>query len=172
VSVRLRTSANGLDAEEFCAKKPGLIHARVGLHGDKGPWKNRSGFDEIGGAVSELFCIEGTPTHPKSPPIIPICDNVVGWLGTVGIFTACGRGRQLSRHCFSDPNLAVAVFGRHFRQSLCPSDRRIFRRARRRRSRSAHGGDAVGQVSRSRSPGSFRTVLMPEARANPSGSHH
>src|SRR5262249_16695669 len=26
---------NGLDAEELCAKKPGLIHARVVLHGDK-----------------------------------------------------------------------------------------------------------------------------------------
>src|SRR6516225_595196 len=82
---------NGLDAEELCAKKPGLIHAKVLLHGDKGPWKNRPGFDEVGGAVSGLFCIEGTPTHPKSPPIIPICDNVVGWLGTVGILAALRR---------------------------------------------------------------------------------
>ena len=82
---------NGLDAEELCAKKPGLIHASVVLHGDKGPWKNRVGFDEIGGAVSGLFCIEGTPTNPKSPPIIPICDNVVGWLGTVGILSALRR---------------------------------------------------------------------------------
>ena len=53
---------HGLGAEELCAKKPGLIHARVVLHGDKGPWKNRPGFDEIGGAVSGLFCLEGTPT--------------------------------------------------------------------------------------------------------------
>src|SRR5262249_10984772 len=66
-------------------------HARVVLYGDKGPWKNRVGFDEIGGAVSGLFCVEGTPTHPKSPPIIPICDNVVGWLGTVGILAALRR---------------------------------------------------------------------------------
>src|SRR6516165_3464963 len=82
---------NGLDAEELCAKKPGLIHATVLLHGNKGPWKNRPGFDEIGGAVSGLFSIEGTPTHPKSPPIIPICDNVVGWLGTIGILAALRR---------------------------------------------------------------------------------
>src|SRR5262245_35007776 len=83
--------ANGLDAEELCAKKPGLIHARVVLHGDKGPWKNRPGFDEVGAAVAGLFCIEGTPTQPKSPPIIPICDNAVGWLGTVGILAALRR---------------------------------------------------------------------------------
>jgi crotonobetainyl-CoA:carnitine CoA-transferase CaiB-like acyl-CoA transferase len=82
---------NGLSAEELCAKKPGLIHAEVLLHGDKGPWKNRPGFDEIGAAVTGLFCIEGTPTQPKSPPIIPICDNVVGWLGTIGILAALRR---------------------------------------------------------------------------------
>ena len=82
---------NGLSAEELCAKKPGLIHAQVLLHGDKGPWRNRPGFDEIGAAVTGLFCIEGTPAQPKSPPIIPICDNVVGWLGTVGILSALQR---------------------------------------------------------------------------------
>src|SRR5215472_3387257 len=82
---------NGLDAEELCAKKPGLIHASVLLHGATGPWQNRPGFDEIGAAVTGLFCIEGTPTEPKSPPIIPICDNVMGWLGTVGILAALRR---------------------------------------------------------------------------------
>jgi len=82
---------NGLDAEELCAKRRGLIHASVLLHGATGPWKNRPGFDEIGAAVTGLFCIEGTPTEPKSPPIIPICDNVMGWLGTVGILAALRR---------------------------------------------------------------------------------
>ena len=82
---------NGLDAETLSAKKPGLIHAQVLLHGNKGPWKNRPGFDEIGAAVSGLFTIEGTPTHPKSPPIIPIVDNIVGWLGTIGIVAALRR---------------------------------------------------------------------------------
>jgi crotonobetainyl-CoA:carnitine CoA-transferase CaiB-like acyl-CoA transferase len=82
---------NGLDAEELSAKKPGLIHASVLLHGDEGPWSNRPGFDEIGATVSGLFCIEGSPGHPKHPPIIPICDNVVAWLGTVGVLEALRR---------------------------------------------------------------------------------
>ena len=81
----------GLTAEELCAAKPGLIHAKVVLHGDTGPWSNRPGFDEIGAAVSGVFCIEGTATFPKSPVIVPICDNVVGWLGTVGILEALRR---------------------------------------------------------------------------------
>src|SRR5215467_4488945 len=82
---------DGLDAEELCARKPGLIHARVVAYGDKGPWKDRTGFDETGAAVAGVFCTEGTPTHPKSPPIIPICDNVVGWFGTVGVIAALRR---------------------------------------------------------------------------------
>jgi crotonobetainyl-CoA:carnitine CoA-transferase CaiB-like acyl-CoA transferase len=82
---------HGLDAETLSKKKPGLIHARVVAHGDKGPWKNRPGFDEVGAAVSGLFTSEGTPEHPQSPPIIPIADNVVGWLGTVGILSALRR---------------------------------------------------------------------------------
>jgi crotonobetainyl-CoA:carnitine CoA-transferase CaiB-like acyl-CoA transferase len=82
---------HGLDAESLCAHKPGLIHATVVLHGEKGPWSNRPGFDEIGSAVSGLFAIEGSLTQPKQPPIVPICDNVVAWLGTTGILAALRR---------------------------------------------------------------------------------
>ena len=82
---------NGLDAETLAAKRPGLIHARVVLNGDKGPWKNRVGFDEVGAALSGVFTTEGTPDHPHSPPVIPIVDNMVGWLGTVGVLEALRR---------------------------------------------------------------------------------
>jgi crotonobetainyl-CoA:carnitine CoA-transferase CaiB-like acyl-CoA transferase len=82
---------HGLDAEELAAKKPGLIHTRVVHHGDQGPWKNRPGFDETGAAVSGVFSIEGSLANPRSPPIIPIVDNVVGWLGTVGVLSALNR---------------------------------------------------------------------------------
>src|SRR5262244_2345494 len=66
---------NGLDAEELCTKKPGLIDASVLLHGATGPWQNRPGFDEIGAAVTGLFCIEGTPMEPKTAPYIPDCQQ-------------------------------------------------------------------------------------------------
>ena len=82
---------NGLGAEQLAAKKPGIVHAHVALHGDTGPWSNRPGFDEVGAAVAGVFTIAGTPETPKSPTIIPICDNVVGWLGTVGILAALRR---------------------------------------------------------------------------------
>jgi len=82
---------DGLTAEELIQKRPGLIHAKVVLHGERGPWSNWVGFDEIGAAVSGVFANEGTPAQPQQPAIVPICDNVVGWLGTVGVLEALRR---------------------------------------------------------------------------------
>src|ERR1700719_44287 len=83
--------SNGLDAEELCEKKPGLIHASVVLHGETGPWSNRPGFDEIGATVSGVFALEGSLASPKQPPVVPVCDNIIGWLSTVGILAALRR---------------------------------------------------------------------------------
>lgn len=82
---------HGLDAHTLASKRVGLVHVSVVLHGEHGPWSNRPGFDEIGAAVSGLFAIEGSPEHPRQPPIVPICDYVVGWLGTVGVLAALRR---------------------------------------------------------------------------------
>src|SRR5260221_14195965 len=82
---------HGLEAEELCARKPGLVHATVVPHGTKGPWSNRPGFDEIGATVAGLFALEGTLSRPQTPPILPICDNVVGWLPAIGVFAARRR---------------------------------------------------------------------------------
>ena len=148
---------NGLTAEELCAKKPGLIHAKVILHGDTGPWSNRPGFDEIGAAVSGVFCIEGSPALPKSPVIVPICDNVVGWLGhgrhPRGAAPARDGGWQLSGRRVSDPNRAMAAFAWDFRQGVRGNYGRIERRALLCRSRSVQCGDSAGHLPGNDRPG-------------------
>ena len=53
----------GLTAEELCSERPGLIHAKVTLHGETGPWSNRTGFDETAGAVTGVFALEGVPEY-------------------------------------------------------------------------------------------------------------
>jgi len=82
---------HGLTAEELCSKRPGLIHAKVTLHGETGPWSNRTGFDETAGAVTGVFALEGTPNNPKLPPIRVVCDYIASWLTTVGIMSALRR---------------------------------------------------------------------------------
>ena len=169
---------NGLYAEELCAKKPGLIHATVVTHGENGPWSNRPGFDEIGAAVAGLFSIEGTPSQPKQPPIVPICDNVVGWLGTVGILAALRRRAieggsyrvvvsltrtvlwLLSLGIF-DKQYAHATAGSSDEHTYVPPD--LF-------TADTPLGRYQGvteQVQMSGTPGSFRTVLVPRGSSKP-----
>jgi crotonobetainyl-CoA:carnitine CoA-transferase CaiB-like acyl-CoA transferase len=169
---------NGLDAEELCARKPGLVHARVVPHGDKGPWKNRTGFDEIGAAVAGLFCIEGTPTHPKQPPIVPICDNVVGWLGTVGILAALRRRAveggsyrvtvSLTRSVLW--LLSLGIFDKAYSQETAGSSDEHADVAPDLFTAETPLGTYQGmtdQVAMSRTPGSFRTVLVPRGSSKP-----
>jgi hypothetical protein len=169
---------HGLGAEELCAKRPGLIHARVALHGDKGPWKNRPGFDEIGGAVSGLFCLEGTPTHPKSPPIIPICDNVVGWLGTVGVLAALRRraiegGSYRVTVSLTRTLLwlySLGMFDKDYVKATAGSSDEHAEVAPDQFTAETPLGTYQGltdQVVMSRTSGSFRTVLVPRGSSKP-----
>src|SRR5215472_8596476 len=168
---------NGLDAEALCAKRPGLIHAQVLLHGDKGPWQNRPGFDEIGGAVSGLFCIEGTPTNPKSPPIIPICDNVVGWLGTIGILAALRRraiegGSYRVRVSLTRTLLwlySLGIFDKDYARATAGSSDEHADIAPDLFTAETPLGTYQGITEKllSRTPASFRTVLVPRGSSKP-----
>ncbi len=169
---------HGLDAEELCAKKPGLVHATVVLHGEKGPWSNRPGFDEIGAAVAGLFSIEGTPTHPKSPPIIPICDNVVGWLCTVGVLAALRRRAieggsyrvvvSLTRTVLW--LLSLGIFDKAYAQATAGSTDEHTYVAPDLFTAETPLGTYQGltdQAVMSRTSGSFRTVLVPRGSSKP-----
>lgn len=169
---------NGLTAEELSHKKPGLIHATVVAHGERGPWANRVGFDEIGAAVSGLFSIEGTPSRPKSPPIIPICDNVVGWLGTVGVLEALRRRAieggsyrvvvSLTRTVLW--LLSLGIFDKAYAQETAGSTDEHMYVAPDLFTAETPLGTYQGmtdQVVLSRTPGSFRTVLEPRGSSKP-----
>ena len=168
----------GLTAEELGQKKPGLIHAKVVLHGEQGPWSNRVGFDEIGAAVSGLFTIEGTPTQPKSPAIIPICDNVVGWLGTVGVLEALRRRAteggsyrvvvSLTRTVLW--LLSMGIFDKAYaRETAGLTDEHSYAAPDLFTAETPLGTyqGFTDQVVLSRTPGAFRTVLVPRGSSKP-----
>jgi crotonobetainyl-CoA:carnitine CoA-transferase CaiB-like acyl-CoA transferase len=170
--------SHGLDAEELCAKKPGLIHATVVLHGEQGPWSNRPGFDEIGATVSGLFALEGSLSSPKQPPIVPICDNVVGWLGTVGVLAALRRRAveggsykvvvSLTRTVLWQ--LALGIFDRAFAHATAGSSEEHTNVAPDLFRAETPLGTYQGldeQVYLSKSPGSFRTVIVPRGSNKP-----
>jgi crotonobetainyl-CoA:carnitine CoA-transferase CaiB-like acyl-CoA transferase len=169
---------HGLDAESLCAQKPGLIHATVVLHGENGPWSNRPGFDEIGAAVSGLFAIEGSPTQPKQPPIVPICDNVVAWLGTTGILEALRR-RAIEGGSYRVTvsltrvvlwMLSLGIFDKAYAKATAGSTDEHKYVAPDLFTAETPLGTYQGmtdQVVLSRTPGSFQTVLVPRGSSKP-----
>jgi crotonobetainyl-CoA:carnitine CoA-transferase CaiB-like acyl-CoA transferase len=169
---------HGLDAETLCEQKPGLIHAIVAMHGEKGPWSNRPGFDEIGAAVSGLFTIEGSPTRPKQPPIVPIADNVVGWLGTTGILAALRRRAieggsyrvvvSLTRSVLW--LLSLGIFDKAYAKATAGSSDEHTYIAPDLFTAETPLGTYQGmtdQIVMSRTPGFFRTVLAPRGSSKP-----
>jgi crotonobetainyl-CoA:carnitine CoA-transferase CaiB-like acyl-CoA transferase len=169
---------HGLDAESLCAQKPGLIHATVVLHGENGPWSNRPGFDEIGAAVSGLFAIEGSPTQPKQPPIVPICDNVVAWLGTTGILEALRR-RAIEGGSYRVTvsltrvvlwMLSLGIFDKAYAKATAGSTDEHKYVAPDLFTAETPLGTYQGmtdQVVLSRTPGAYRTVLVPRGSSKP-----
>jgi crotonobetainyl-CoA:carnitine CoA-transferase CaiB-like acyl-CoA transferase len=167
-----------LDADVLCEQKPGLIHATVVLHGEKGPWSNRPGFDEIGATVSGLFTIEGSLTRPKQPPIVPICDNVVAWLGTTGILAALRR-RAIEGGSYRVTVsltrtvlwlLSLGIFDKDYaRETAGSSDEHAYIAPDLFTAETPLGTyqGMTDQVVLSRTPGSFRTVLVPRGSSKP-----
>jgi hypothetical protein len=169
---------HGLEAEELCARRPGLIHATVVLHGTKGPWSNRPGFDEIGAAVAGLFALEGTLSRPKQPPIVPICDNVVGWLATIGVLAALRRRAieggsyrvvvSLTRTVLW--LLSLGIFDKAYAKATSGSTEEHGYVAPDLFTAETPLGTYQGmtdQVLMSRTPGSFNTVLVPRGSSKP-----
>src|SRR5246127_5042921 len=167
-----------LDAEALCGQKPGLIHATVVLHGENGPWSNRPGFDEIGATVSGLFTIEGSSTRPRQPPIVPIVDNVVAWLGTTGILAALRRRAieggsyrvvvSLTRTVLWF--LSLGIFDKAYANATAGSTDEHTYIAPNLFTAETPLGTYQGmtdQIVMSRPPGSFRTVLVPRGSSKP-----
>jgi CoA-transferase family III len=169
---------HGLDAETLCEQKPGLIHATVVLHGEKGPWSNRPGFDEIGAAVSGVFAIEGSAARPRQPVIVPIVDNVVGWLGTTGIVAALRR-RAIEGGSYRVTVsltrtvlwlLSLGIFDKAYAKATAGSTDEHTYVAPDLFTAETPLGTYQGmtdQIVLSRTPGAYRTVLAPRGSSKP-----
>lgn len=81
----------GMTAAECAARRPGIIYCNTSAHGDKGPWINRPGFDQVAGAVTGMMVFEGEPEHPQIPVINVVNDYLVSWLAAAGCMAALAK---------------------------------------------------------------------------------
>jgi len=168
----------GLTADELCSKHPGLIHAKISLCGDTGPWSNRTGFDEVAGAVTGLFALEGTPENPRLPPIRIVCDYIVGWFTSVGIMSALRR-RAIEGGSYRIVVslmgvtlwlLSLGIFDKKYAHVTAgSSDEHTYIAPDLFTAETPLGlyQGITEQVVMSRTPGSFRTVLVPRGSSKP-----
>jgi crotonobetainyl-CoA:carnitine CoA-transferase CaiB-like acyl-CoA transferase len=81
----------GLTPEDAARERPGIIYVSLTLHGLRGPWADRPGFDQTAGCVSGIMALEGSPEQPQLPPIAVVNDYLVSWLAQVGVVAAVRR---------------------------------------------------------------------------------
>src|SRR6266487_3235748 len=125
-----------------------------------------------------LFTIEGSPTRPKQPPIVPIADNVVGWLGTTGILAALRRRAieggsyrvvvSLTRTVLW--LLSLGIFDKAYAKATADSTDEHKYIAPDLFTAETPLGTYQGmtdQIVLSRTPGAYRTVLVPRGSSKP-----
>jgi crotonobetainyl-CoA:carnitine CoA-transferase CaiB-like acyl-CoA transferase len=84
-------SSIGFSAEEAAAVRPGIVHATNTLNGERGPWKDRVGFDQTAGSLTGMAHLEGGGGEPRLSPILVVNDYIVSWLTTAGVVAALRR---------------------------------------------------------------------------------
>jgi hypothetical protein len=168
----------GLTAHELCSKHPGLIHAKVTLCGETGPWSNRTGYDEVAGAITGVFALEGTPENPRLPPIQIVCDYIVGWFASVGIMSALRRRAVEGGSYRVVVSLAgvtlwlfsLGLFDKKYANATAgSSDEHTYVAPDQFTAETPLGlyQGMTEQVVMSKTPGSFRTVLVPRGSSKP-----
>jgi len=164
--------AIGLSAAEAAAVRPGIVHATVSLHGETGPWRDRIGFDQSAGAVSGMLLREGGGERPALPPVGVVNDYIVAWLLATGITEALARravegGSYRVHVSLTRAALwlqSLGVFEREYAHRTAGSDERHAYLEPETFTAVTPLGDYQGmtdQVKMSRSPGGYRTVLLP-----------
>jgi crotonobetainyl-CoA:carnitine CoA-transferase CaiB-like acyl-CoA transferase len=168
----------GLSAQELCAKHPGLIHIQVFLHGDKGPWANRVGFDESAGAVTGFNFIEGSDEEPRLSSVKVVNDYISGWLANIGALAALRRRAieggsyrvtvSLTRTCLW--MLSLGLFDSAFaRETAGSTDEHTYVPPELFQARTplGHYQGVTEQVQMAKTPGEYSTILIPRGSSEP-----
>ena len=81
----------GLTPRDAARERPGIIYVSITLHGDRGPWRDRPGFDQSAGSVTGIMTLEGSDQAPQLPPVVVVNDYLTSWLAQVGVVAALKR---------------------------------------------------------------------------------
>jgi crotonobetainyl-CoA:carnitine CoA-transferase CaiB-like acyl-CoA transferase len=165
-------SGLGLSAERAAEIRPGIIHTTVSLHGERGPWAGRVGFDQTAGCVTGMMTLEGTPDQPKLPHITVVNDYLVPWLATTGICAALMRRAteggsyrvHISLTRIALWIISLGVFDKNYAHAIAGTGERhayLDPETFTAETPLGHYQGVTDQVRMSETPGEFSTILVP-----------
>ncbi len=167
-----------LSAAEAAELRPGLVHATVSLNGTYGPWADRLGFDQTAGSLVGMMGLEGDGQRPMLPPIMVVNDYIVSWLLAAGVVTALARrateGGSYRVHVSLTRAalwiLALGIFDRDYAHAVAgQGDRHRYLDPETFTAQTplGHYQGVTDQVTMSRTPGRYRTILVPRGSGRP-----
>ncbi|MFJ2811093.1 CoA transferase [Kitasatospora sp. NPDC087271] len=168
----------GLTAQEAAHLRPGIVHATASLNGERGPWAERVGFDQSAGSLTGMMLLEGGGQRPALPPILVVNDYIVSWLMAAGVVEALTRrathGGSYRVHVSLTRAalwiLAMGVFDHAYAHETAGHGEQHAYLPPRTFTADTPLGRYQGvtdQVAMSRTPGRYRTVLVPRGSCRP-----
>ncbi|MFJ3219957.1 CoA transferase [Kitasatospora sp. NPDC086801] len=168
----------GLSAQEAAHLRPGIIHATASLNGERGPWADRVGFDQTAGSLVGMMLLEGDGERPALPPVLVVNDYIVSWLMAAGVVEALTRrateGGSYRVHVSLTRAalwiLGMGVFDRDYARETAGRGEEHAYLAPETFTADTPLGRYQGvtdQVRMSRTPGRYRTVLVPRGSCRP-----
>ena len=167
-----------LTAEEIAEVRPGIVHVDMSLYGSRGPWANRTGFDQNAGGVSGALSIEGTPQAPRLTEIFVVNDYAMAWLAAAGTMAALKRRAteggsyrvRISLVRLSLWLLQMGIFDKAYARSVAGSEKdhaylppELFTAE----TPCGYYQGVTDQVFMSRTPGFYRIPLVPRGSSRP-----
>ncbi|HWD07114.1 MAG TPA: CoA transferase [Amycolatopsis sp.] len=171
-------SGLGLSPQGAAQLRPGIIHTTVSLHGERGPWAQRVGFDQTAGCVTGMMTLEGSPDQPVLPHIGVVNDYLVPWLATTGICAALMRRAteggsyrvHISLTRIALWIISLGVFDKEYARTVAGTgDRHAYLDPETFTAETPLGlyQGVTDQVRMSETPGAFSTVLVPRGSGRP-----
>lgn len=171
----------GLSPEQAADGHRGLIHATASLNGETGPWSSWVGFDQTAGSLAGMMLLEGGGAKPALPPILVVNDYIVSWLMTAGIVEALTRrardGGSYRVHVSLTRAalwiVGMGIFDRDYARAAAgrpgDDDRHLYLDPETFTADTGlgHYQGVTEQVVMSRTPGHYRTVLVPRGSCRP-----
>jgi crotonobetainyl-CoA:carnitine CoA-transferase CaiB-like acyl-CoA transferase len=101
----------GLDGATLCAQKPALIYCNLGAFGNKGPLKDRPGYDPLMQAFGGIMSTTGEEGRPPVRVGPSIVDLGTGMWAVIGMLTALKRRTDSGRGGIVDVSLFETAAG-------------------------------------------------------------